>query len=218
MRTLTMIRIFILLLLAAPTAMAQSTFHGDTARTGVYPTAGPQQLTGTKWTFKTDGPIIGSPAIADGVVYIGSIDGNLYAVEQETGKQKWKFKTVASRQVTSSPTIANGLVYFGGFDGILYAVDAETGTVKWTFVSEYERRFEGKRLHGYPSGFQTIPDSWDIYTSSPAVCNGSLLLATSSMPPRQLRTTPSTSVAGTAIFTRLMRKRDRRNGASKPAK
>jgi outer membrane protein assembly factor BamB len=64
------------------------------------------------------------------------------------------------------------MVYFGGFDGILYAVDAQTGVMKWTFVFEYERRFEGKRLHGYPSGFQTIPDSWDIYTSSPAVSNG----------------------------------------------
>ena len=117
-----MIRTLVLLLLTVPTTMAQATFHGDAARTGVYSTAGPQQLNGTKWTFKTDGPIIGSPAIANGVVYIGSTDGNLYAVDQETGKQKWKFKTFASRQVASSPTIANGLVYFGGFDGILYAL------------------------------------------------------------------------------------------------
>src|ERR1051326_3953847 len=47
----------------------------------------------------------------NGVVYIGSVDGNVYAVDEETGKEKWKFKTLASRQVTSSPTIANGLVY-----------------------------------------------------------------------------------------------------------
>lgn len=146
-----MIRVLVLILLTATNTLAQATFHGDAARTGVYPTAGPQQLTGTKWTFKTDGPVIGSPAIADGVVYIGSTDGNLYALDQESGKQKWKFKTFASRQVTSTPTIANGLVYFGGFDGILYALDVQTGTVKWTFVFEYERRFEGKRLHGYPS-------------------------------------------------------------------
>jgi outer membrane protein assembly factor BamB len=39
-------------------------------------------------------------------------------------------------------------------------------------VAEYERRFEAKRLHGYPPGYQTIPDSWDIYLSSPAVYNG----------------------------------------------
>jgi outer membrane protein assembly factor BamB len=102
--------------------MAQSTFHADAARTGVYPTAGPQQLNGTKWSFKTDGPIIGSPTIAKSVVYIASTDGNMYALDQETGKQKWKFKTFASRQVTSSPTIANGLVYFGSTDGLVYAI------------------------------------------------------------------------------------------------
>src|ERR1043165_3714918 len=121
-----MIRILVLLLVTIPTTMAQGTFHGDASHTGVYPAAGPTQLNGTKWTFKTDGPIIGSPAVANGVVYIGSTDGNLYAVDQETGKQKRRVKPFAARQVTSSPTIANGLVYFGGFDGILYAVDAET--------------------------------------------------------------------------------------------
>src|SRR5215216_2482198 len=49
-------------------------------------------------------------------------------------------------------------------------------------------------------------------------CNGSLRLATSSMLPRQLRTILSTSVAGTAIFTRSTRKLARRNGGSKPVK
>ena len=77
-----MIRVLVLLLLTVPTTMAQTTFHGDVARTGVYPTPGPQQLNGTKWTFKTDGPIIGSPAITNGVIYIGSTDGNVYAVDQ----------------------------------------------------------------------------------------------------------------------------------------
>jgi len=167
-----MIRILFLLLVAAQCAMAQATFHGNIARTGVYETSGPAQLRGAKWTFKTDGPIIGSPAVANGVVFIGSIDGNVYAVDQETGKQKWKFKTLASRQVTSSPAVANGVVYFGGFDGVCYALEAETGKLKWTFLTEYERRFEAKRLHGYPPGYQTIPDSWDLYTSSPAIFNG----------------------------------------------
>jgi outer membrane protein assembly factor BamB len=167
-----MIRTLLLLLLVSGTAIAQATFHGNIARTGVYETSGPAKLNGTKWKFKTDGPIIGSPAVANGVVFIGSIDGNLYAVDQETGKQKWKFKTLASRQVSSSPAVANGVVYFGGFDGVCYALDAETGTVKWTFLAEFERRFEGKRLHGYPPGYQTIPDSWDLYTSSPAIFNG----------------------------------------------
>lgn len=162
-------RVLLLLLFCVQGGMAQTTFHGNIARTGVYESSGPEQLSGVKWSFKTDGPVVGSPVVADGVVFFGSTDGNLYAVDEETGKQRWKFKTAASRQVTSTPAVANGVVYFGGFDGIFYALAADTGAVRWTFLTEYERRFEGKRLHGYPPGSQTIPDSWDIYTSSPAV-------------------------------------------------
>src|SRR6185369_1729635 len=61
-------------------------------------------------------------------------------------------------------------------------------------------------------------ETFTVWMLSPEFCNGSLLLATSFMPPRQLRTILSTSVAGTAIFTRLMQRRARRNGVSKPVK
>jgi outer membrane protein assembly factor BamB len=162
----------LLLVACAHRVLAQATFHGDLAHSGVYASPGPTQLTGVKWTFKTDDPIIGSPAVVNGVVFFGSTDGNLYAVDEETGQVKWKYRTLAARQVTSSPALANGLVYFTGFDGVLYAVTADAGTLKWMFASEQERRFEAKRLHGYAPKAQTIPDSWDLYTSSPAVFNG----------------------------------------------
>jgi len=51
--------------LALPAA-AQSTFHGDIARTGVYAGDGPAKLAGVQWSFNTGGPIVGSPTIADG--------------------------------------------------------------------------------------------------------------------------------------------------------
>ena len=69
---------------------AQTTFHGNNARTGVFDSAGPKQFGAVKWTFKTEGAIIASPAIADGTVFIGSSDNGFYALDQETGKQKWK--------------------------------------------------------------------------------------------------------------------------------
>jgi outer membrane protein assembly factor BamB len=106
------------------------------------------------------------------MVFIGSIDSFLYAVDQETGQQKWKFRTQAGRQIASSAAVADGVVYFLGYDGVLYAVNADTGVQKWAFITEYERRFQANRLHGYPSGYQTIPDSWDLYISSPAIANG----------------------------------------------
>lgn len=157
--------------LAVP-ALAQTTFHGDIARTGVYATPGPRQLGGVKWTFKTGGPIVSSPAVADGVVYITSLDSHLYAIDEETGKEKWNFKS--RMPIASSPAVAGGLIYFVSSSGALAAIDRETGKPRWVFATEFERKFEAKNLHGYPSASQTIPDAWDLFTSSPAVVNGAV--------------------------------------------
>lgn len=163
-------RVVGLLLVAVACAWAQDTFHGNVARTGVYSSAGPIQLKGIKWTFKTGGPIVSSPVIADGVVYITSFDHQLYAIDQETGKEKWKF---GSRMpIASTPAVSGGTVYFVSSSGALAALDAATGKPKWVFATEFERKFEAKNLHGYPSAAQTIPDAWDIWISSPAVVSG----------------------------------------------
>lgn len=151
-------------------AGAQTTFHGNIARTGVYDSPGPQQFNGVKWAFKTGGPIVSSPAIADGVVYIGSMDGYLYAIDQTTGKEKWKYKS--RMPIASSPAVASGILYFVSSAGGLAAIDVATGKLKWVLPTEYERKFEAKNLHGLPSPNQTIPDAWDFFMSSPAVDNG----------------------------------------------
>src|SRR5437867_2260860 len=98
-RRRTMRRIAIFALLAAAPSTAQNTFRGNNAHTGVYQGAGPKQLGEVKWAFKAGGPIVTSPAIADGVVYFGAMDGHLHAVVQDTGQEKWKFKSDAHRFV-----------------------------------------------------------------------------------------------------------------------
>ena len=117
----------------APTQEA-SMFRANPARTGVFPSDGPTTLSESVWTFKTDvgnAAFVSSLAIADGVVYVGSKDGRLYALDAETGQEKWRFKT--DGQVYSSPAVAGGMVYIGSLDGRLYALDAETGQEKWSF-------------------------------------------------------------------------------------
>jgi len=149
---------------------AQNTFHGNLARTGVYDGNGPAQLTGLKWAFKTEGPIFSSPAIADGVVYVGSADGFIYAIDQKTGTQKWKLKTAAP--IPSSPTVTNGVVYFTNYSG-LYAVLADTGKLKWKVPAEAtDKHFEAKGIHGTSPKNQLMPDPYDTFLSSPAVFNG----------------------------------------------
>src|SRR6266403_6067407 len=74
--------------------------------------------------------------------------------------------------ILSSPAVANGTLYFVSSAGSLGAVDVATGKIKWVLPTEYERKFEARNLHGYPSAAQTIPDAWDIWISSPAVARG----------------------------------------------
>ncbi len=70
-----------------------------------------------------------SPAVAKGVVYAGSYDGNLYALHAKTGKKLWSY--LAGGYVISSPAVANGVVYIDNDAATLYALNAETGAKLW---------------------------------------------------------------------------------------
>lgn len=151
-------------------ATAQTTFHGDVTRSGHYAGAGPDTFNGIQWTFKAAGPIVASPAIADGVIYIGDYGGLFHAIDQASGVEKWSFKS--RMPIASTAAVAAGLIYFVSSGGALVALDAASGQPKWVFPTEYERRFEAQNLHGLLSAAQTIPDAWDVFISSPAVANG----------------------------------------------
>ncbi len=62
-----------------------------------------------------------SPAVANGVVYVGSDDGKLHAFDT-AGKSLWTASI--GNCVRSSPAVANGVVYVGSDDGMLYAFNA----------------------------------------------------------------------------------------------
>ena len=61
--------------------------------------------------------------VAGGIFFIGSYDGNLYAVDQNSGQEIWRFKTgdaIASSAM--SAVVMDDVIYFGSFYGYLYAV------------------------------------------------------------------------------------------------
>jgi outer membrane protein assembly factor BamB len=66
-----------------------------------------------------------SPAVADGVVYVGSYDGNVYAFNAATGVKIWSFPT--GGEVFSTPAVVNGMVDFGSDDHNVDALNAATG-------------------------------------------------------------------------------------------
>jgi outer membrane protein assembly factor BamB len=110
-------------------------FHHDLRHTGLSTVDTSANVGMKKWVFPATGNQVQSSAAigADGTIYVGSGDDNLYAVNPD-GTPKWKFATGAG--VTSPAIGADGTIYIGSADGNLYAVtDGGQGTVtkKWVF-------------------------------------------------------------------------------------
>jgi outer membrane protein assembly factor BamB len=81
------------------------------------------------WKFPTNGAVFSSPSIADGIVYVGSQDMSVYAIDQWSGVGLWKFTTGGT--IESSAAVANGKVFIGSDDGYLYCLNAQTGSLVW---------------------------------------------------------------------------------------
>jgi outer membrane protein assembly factor BamB len=89
-----------------------------------------------------------SPAVVEGmggiVVYIGSLDGYLYAIDADNGNINWKTKALGP--IESSPAFFNGAVYFTAEEpdtGALYKLNAATGDVMWKNEIAYRPSFTG---------------------------------------------------------------------------
>ncbi len=147
-------------------------FRGDAAHTGLCAGTAPREFHRIKWKFPTGNRIVSSPVWSDKILYFGGDDGNVYAVDAETGRQIWKRAT--GGPVPATPAVADGTVYIGSYDGKFYALDAHTGELKWKFRTEGERRFEAKGIHGFQPKTQTIADPFDVFLSSPVVAQGAV--------------------------------------------
>lgn len=73
------------------------------------------------------------PALADGVLYVGSADGSFHAVKADTGERVWRVETKA--RIRSDALIDGPRVVFGNFRGQLFALDRATGQEVWKLES-----------------------------------------------------------------------------------
>jgi polyvinyl alcohol dehydrogenase (cytochrome) len=85
---------------------------------------------GVAWSYPTPAPVSGTPAVVDGVVYAGDLQGNFYALRADNGTLVWQTRVAAA--VTDSPLVLRGTVVFGDLAGNIYGLDAATGATKWT--------------------------------------------------------------------------------------
>jgi PGF-pre-PGF domain-containing protein len=86
----------------------------------------------------TTGDIVySSPSVVDRIVFIGSGDNRVYALNATTGAEIWNYTAVTD--VDSSPAVIDNVVYIGAGDtdgnGKLYALNKTTGTEIWNYTS-----------------------------------------------------------------------------------
>lgn len=86
-----------------------------------------------KWyrLFPDEGLMAGvQPIIADGKVFIGTMAGILHAMDSDTGKDLWVFKTGGA--ILHTCAVADNKVFFGDAEGKIYAVNVRDGRLLWS--------------------------------------------------------------------------------------
>ena len=122
------------------------------------------------WSLKFPGAnrARSQPTLAGGVLFVGSHNGKLYALDPRTGCQHWVYEAngevrtgIAIDSWEAGDTTARPRIYFGDVLGYAYAVDATTGTLVWR-----------QRADEHPNA--TI-------TGTPTVYNGKVFVPVSSL-------------------------------------
>ena len=107
-------------------------FHHDLTHTG-YSTSTAPITNLTLWTYTTGGDV-NDPAVVNGVVYIGSYDDKIYALNAKNGALIWSFTT--GGYIDTSPTLANDVVYVNSGDNKTYALNAKNGAFIWSYATK----------------------------------------------------------------------------------
>ena len=123
---------------------AWSTVHALDARTGRALWAYDPQVPGEKAAHACCDVVNRGVAVHEGMVYVGTLDGRLVALDARTGRERWSQRTFPieeTRTITGAPRVAHGVVVIGhggaeyGVRGYVTGYDARTGKRLWRFYT-----------------------------------------------------------------------------------
>jgi len=98
--------------------------HGDRAMQEIKPV----------WQFACEDEIRGPATWSNGILYVGSYDNNLYALDADTGQFIWKYPTDGG--IVSKPAVYENCIYFGSEDKRLHVISARHGKITWSYYTE----------------------------------------------------------------------------------
>ncbi len=129
------------------------------------------------WVIGSGGSVnIGFGSICNRVLYFGACDYIFYAVNAETGKEMWRFRT--NDIIVSKPYVSGKAIYFGSYDENLYCLDIN-GKLLWKFPVNSKiacsiESAEGKIFFGTEDGkFYCLSEDGKLLWSF--VTNGSIV-------------------------------------------
>ncbi len=107
------------------------------------------------WEVDLGGPLT-QPAAVGNSLFVAAIDQHtLYALDADSGQQRWHF--VADARINSTPTYHQGLLLFGANDGRVYCLEAATGELVWRFrAAPYDQRLVA---------FDQLESAWPVHGS-----------------------------------------------------
>jgi eukaryotic-like serine/threonine-protein kinase len=118
-----------------------------------------------RWKADLGGPLLGTPALADGRVIVGGFDGSVRAFELDAGREAWRFDT--GGPVVSAPWVVDGCAIVGSRSYQLFGLDLADGRERWrrqTWFSWIESSATG----GSGQGFVGSSDTAALSSFDPA--------------------------------------------------
>lgn len=103
-------------------------FRHDLNHTG-YSTSTVPDGPSIDWTFQAVDGFESSPVVEYGMIFIGSLDRNVYALNENTGEVVWHF--TVEKGVSATPAVVDGKVFIGSTK--FYSLDAFAGSPIWVF-------------------------------------------------------------------------------------
>jgi serine/threonine protein kinase len=165
-------------------------FRGNAARSGVTTDSLRAPLK-TIWSFQMQGAVDGSPIIHNGIIYVGSRDQRLYALDGQKQRKLWHYD--AGAPLRSTPTLHGDTLFFGDDDGTMHAVQSSGGRGRWRvplrgkiFASAaagagliISATQAGRVVALNPTSGETIWEHFDgsPFYASPAVLNNLVIVA-----------------------------------------